>query len=346
MLFSNNCPFELFKICTTIFSKHTSGMDPDKRNDELARFTAELRVIINNGYYEQFFLMQKILAFADSRKRLVFAGGQYAYSYMTYLLGGVLCNPTGKYEMEMLYDYYHDRKPYPIIYAPFGFIRELAAYLKDLLGDVEVTLSLDEDAICLDGVKWVTVHSDSLITKAEKVLLGEGDIDRAEFERRKRELVDMQIPKVVFADKEYAVSVRSVMEDYASDYDVDYSWRAILIETGDILKALSVIKSRGILESNFSWNEERLYTRDDFLRLGQSLFKSPYDAFRFMTYLRKGRGDSELFRKLLSDNGVEFSPSDMKKLGELKYLVSEGSLIIPAKLIVYLAESENEYGDN
>ena len=68
--------------------------------------------------------------------------------------------------------------------------------------------------------------------------------------------------------------------------------------------------------------------------MGLSLFGKEKEAYDFMTKIRKGRGKDPRYQETLDRKGVPYEYRDKLKL--VQYVVSEGSLIAEAQLILFL----------
>ncbi len=343
--FFEGCGKKVTAMAQSSFKKKSCEMSSDKKEKASLRMKKELETIINNGYFQELYLLKVIVEHALTLNRLISIGGQISYSYIAYLLGISTIEPIERdYEVEMLWGFHQDRNPYMVINAANDYKESLVVFLRGIFGEEKVrvddlSITLGEQTNGIDNMTIGFLGSD-LIKLAEDVLPVKNNNSESSFKLVRDSILSSHYPsgKIPY---ENIVGVVKMLLWLINNEEQPYSDKtecfALFDGTYDgLLRGLAAIRGTGVAEADLrDSNNKRILTRDDFFRFGLSLFGNEKDADDFMTQIRKGRGRDLRYQGILERKEV---PLDVRnKLKKVQYTVSEGSLITEAQLVLFSA---------
>lgn len=341
--FFKKCEDKVISLAESAFKKNTLEMRDDGIAKALIRMKRELEIIINNGFSYEFYLLKVIVEHALFKNKLIVISGQISYSYIAYLLGISTIDPLERnYEVEMLLGFQHDRNPSMLIYAASDYKDSLIEFLKGIFG--KDMISADDLSIILgkqtDNYDYMSIGfiESGLVKLSEGIIPAGISNPQSTFAEVKSRIFCSHYPSGKIP-RENIVSVIKMLLWLINNEEQDPSDKlecfAIFDGTYEgLLQGLAAIHGTGIVGTELRDSDNnRILTRDDFYRLGVSLFGNEKDAYYFMTQIRKGRGSDSRYQDILENYGV---PYDIRnKLKSVHYTVSEGSLISEAQLILY-----------
>ena len=344
--FFEDCMNRIDLMCKHAFNEKTSNMTLEEREKAEIRLFEELSIINANEFYYEFFIYKTIMEFSITEKHFIVISGQAEYSYVSYLLGITSVDPLERgYPIEMLLGYHHDRSPWMFVFSPVGFKKELTEYFVEIFGEDNIT---NKENYIIIGNKediekhvssnsiWIPVFTRQLITKVQEIILSD-----APFKKVRNLVLAPTYPSGVYEAGIVNLDILKQFADEENPIDAEEDYCSVLDGTYEsLLKALAIINGAGLLKANLrDGNGNLICTRDDFYRYGIKLLGSEKKAFDFMTRIRKGQAKNECFWMSFIDIGVP--ENIMEKLKNIRYVVSEGSLIPIAQIILYLS-SRNE----
>lgn len=341
--FFKECEDKVAAMTESAFKMKAREMSAEKKAKASLRMKRELEIIINNGYSQEFYLLKAIVEHAIIKNKLMTIGGQISYSYVAYLLGISTLDPIERnYEVEMLLDYQHDRNPYMVVNAASDYKESLVAFLKGVFGKEMV--SLDDLSIIL-GNRTCNIDCMSigfiesyLVKLAEDIMQVSKSKSQGSFEDVRNRILCTRYPsgKISY---ENIVSVIKMLVWIINNEERPHSDKiecfALFDGTYDgLLRGLAAIRGSGIAEAELlDSNNNRILTRDGFYKIGLSLFGNEKDAYDFMNQIRMGHGRDCRYLDVLKTKGVSYDV--LNKLKHVRYVVSEGSLIAEAQLVLY-----------
>lgn len=341
-MFFEDCAEKICYMSKASFSEKARLMPPEERAYAEKRLYDELDIITGNGFSYEFYIFKTVIDHSIKEKRFTVIGGQAAYSYVAYLLGITSVDPVRRdYPLEMAFDYYHDRLPCMFVYTSPDYRKELSVFLETLFGAGMVTCRdnyiilgarSDIEDHMTDNTIWIPVFTWRLFSEVQEII----DSSDGTFEKIREMILRPSFPAGEYIDGTLDLEIlKYYAAEESPDEGEDYSF--VLDGTYEgLLRALAVIHGAGLIRAGLrDDNGKPVCTRDDFYRYGLELLGSEKKAFDFMTRNRKGQARNEYFRERLADMGV---PDDViSQLKNVRYVVSEGSLIPIAQIILFLS---------
>lgn len=344
--FFEDCAEKVIVLSMSSFNQKSIGMSGKKKAKAFLRMRKELEIIINNGYASEYYLFKNIIDWSYQQKRLVSIGGQIAYSYVAYLLGISTVDPLERdYNIKMFLGYHYDRRPCFIIRAANDYKQSLVDYLYHIFGlyapvliDVDgMNISIGKE---LDQYDYMSIGfmANPLLETAEKKIRFRRNESYKEFEKAAKTiflpsyLSGRILPKkdqIIVDILKWLISneTQNHNMNYLDFYDGTYE---------GLLHALAAIHGDGIAEANLqNMNNRIILTRDDIYSYVRPYCCSEEEAYKLMHRICMGRGSDPNYQGVIAKIGIP--PDDQKKLKRIHYVVSEGSLITEAQLVISLA---------
>lgn len=347
----DDCAEKVILMSLSSFNQKSIGMSEKKKAKALLRMKKELEIITNNGYASEYYLFKHIIDWSYAHKRLVSIGGQIAYSYVAYLLGISTIDPLERdYNIEMFLGYHHDRRPYFLLGVANDYKKGLVDYLYHIFG-LYAPVLIDVDGMNitigkeLDPYNYILIGliANPLLETAEKVLTFSGNETYQNFEEAAKSIflpnypsgwiIPEKVPYIVDVFK-WLISVETLNHNlsYVKFFNGTYE---------GLLHSLAAIHGDGIAEANLHNMKNRIMlTRDDIYSYALSCCCSEEEAYKLMHRICIGRGSDPKYQGVIAKLGI---PSyDLVKIQRIHYVVSEGSLITEAQLVLFLSSQFNQ----
>lgn len=348
--FFDDCAKKVIILSFSSFDQKSIGMSEKKKAKALLRMKKELEIITNNGYASEYYLFKNIIDLSYTQKRLVSIGGQIAYSYVAYLLGISTIDPLERdYNIEMFLGYHHDRRPCFFLRAANDYKKSLVDYLYHIFGlyapvliDVDgMNISIGKE---LDQYDYMSIGfmANPLLETAEKTIRFRRNESYIEFEKAAKTiflpsyLSGRILPKkdqIIVDILKWLISNEPQNHNmsYLDFYDGTYE---------GLLHALAAIHGEGIAEANLhNMNNRIMLTKDDIYSYVRPYCCSEEEAYKLMHRICMGRGSDPNYQGVIAKIGIP--PDDQIKLKRIHYVVSEGSLITEAQLVLFIASQFN-----
>ena len=334
-----------------------SDLDPVFQKQVLDLFKKESFDASQRGYNLDFWFIRDVMGFFEDKKRLVFAGGNAAYSVLSYVLG-LTDNIDFRrgYRPEMLYGIKKDRRPYIPLIVPWDFEEDLLVkYLKTTYGEKNVeydgcayTISLHIEEkrypFSLSLIKDCTLYFAERLLKKEcdektisnscrDIICRETEMDYTMTNTVQSSLNSVDLKEVI---SDFVMLFHNVDECIINNFN-GFLTSTLDGTTEGLMHAVAVIKGTNIWDgTDESAASNGIYTRDDVYDYCLKFLDDKEKAFSIMEKVRKGRKLNEKELIILTKAGA--SDAFIKACNKLRYIVSEGSIMPYVQILLYLTD--------
>ena len=333
-------------------------LDPEFQKQVLDMFKEESFDASQRGYNLDFWFIRDVMGFIEDKKRLVFAGGNAAYSVLSYVLGITDSIDFRRgYRPEMIYGIKKDRRPYIPLIVPWDIEEDLLVkYLKTTYGEENVeydgyayTISLHIEEKCCQLP--LSLIKDRTLSFAERLLKKE--CDESTIPNSCRDIICQEAEMAYTMTNTVqsclnSVELKEVIADFAMlshnvDENIINNFNRFLISTLDgttegLMHAVALMKGMNVWDgTDESAASNGIYTRDDVYDYCLEFLDDKEKAFSIMENVRKGKKLNEKEISLLIEAGA--SDDFIKACFKPGYIVYEGSTLPYVKILLYLTAS-------
>lgn len=230
-----------------------------------------------------------------------------------------------------------------VLHIPDGYLFTLLAQFKEIFGermisfdDISITIGQRNDRNDHLSIGYLCTP---LLTLVDKIVTKMEVLAPKSFNRTRERIFRSYYPTGSFTEETADKITTNLSWNYVHEdnpYPVDNEGLKLFDGTYEgLLRALAAIRGKGVALSDLHDSKhKKVLTRDDFYEFGLELLGDEIQAYDFMTKIRKGRGNDMRFQVFLEMKGVS---SDIReKIKSIQYVVSEGSIIPEAQLILFL----------